>query len=71
MIGPDSKNFISRKYGIPLKVSIAEITNQTYNIEFILDSELKKEKNITKQIIIIILMEHLLILILDIFLIHL
>ena len=48
MIGPDSKNFISRKYGIPLKVSIAEITNHTYNVDFILESEIRKEQNKTK-----------------------
>ena len=48
MIGPHSKNFINRKYSIPLKVSIAEITNRTYNIEFVLESELKKEKNSKK-----------------------
>lgn len=47
MIGPDSKNFISRKYGIPLKVSIAEVMNETYDIEFVLESEIKdKEKKI-------------------------
>ena len=46
MIGPDSKNFISRKYGIPLKVSIAEVMNETYDIEFVLESEIKaKEKS--------------------------
>jgi chromosomal replication initiator protein len=43
MIGPDSKNFISRKYGIPLKVAIAEITNDNYDIEFILESQIKHE----------------------------
>ncbi len=40
MIGPDSKNFISRKYGIPLKVSISEIMNVNYDIEFILESQI-------------------------------
>lgn len=43
MIGPDSKNFISRKYGIPLKVAIAEIMNDNYEIEFILESQIKHE----------------------------
>lgn len=45
MIGPDSKNFISRKYGIPLKVSISEIMNHNYDIEFILKSQIVAEKN--------------------------
>lgn len=44
MIGPDSKNFISRKYGIPLKVSITEIMNRNYDIEFILESQIKTQK---------------------------
>lgn len=44
MIGPDSKNFISRKYGVPLKVAISEIMNQNYNIEFVLESQLKPAK---------------------------
>ncbi|MDF2951330.1 MAG: chromosomal replication initiator protein DnaA, partial [Anaerocolumna sp.] len=41
MIGPDSKNFISRKYGVPLKVAIAEIMNENYEIEFILESQIE------------------------------
>ena len=45
MIGPDSKNFISRKYGIPLKVSIAEVMNKTYDLKFILESEIEKANN--------------------------
>ncbi len=44
MIGPDSKNFISRKYGVPLKVSISEIMNHNYDIEFVLESQLKPAK---------------------------
>ena len=44
MIGPDSKNFISRKYGIPLKVSIAEVMNEIYDIEFILKSQINEEE---------------------------
>lgn len=44
MIGPDSKNFISRKYGIPLKVSITEIMNKNYDIEFVLESQLAAKK---------------------------
>lgn len=44
MIGPDSKNFISRKYGIPLKVSITEIMNRNYDIEFILESQIQVTK---------------------------
>ncbi len=44
MIGPDSKNFISRKYGIPLKVSIMEIMNRNYDIEFILESQIIETK---------------------------
>lgn len=44
MIGPDSKNFISRKYGIPLKVSIMEIMNRNYDIEFILESQIVETK---------------------------
>jgi chromosomal replication initiator protein len=47
MIGPDSKNFISRKYGIPLKVAITEIMNENYDLEFVLASQIEttKEKN--------------------------
>jgi|UPI00051B58EA chromosomal replication initiator protein len=45
MIGPDSKNFISRKYGIPLKVSIMEIMNRNYDIEFILESQIVETKS--------------------------
>lgn len=45
MIGPDSKNFISRKYGIPLKVSIMEIMNRNYDIEFILESHIIETKD--------------------------
>ena len=45
MIGPDSKNFISRKYGIPLKVSIAEVMNETYDTEFVLESEIMMDNN--------------------------
>jgi chromosomal replication initiator protein len=41
MIGPDSKNFISRKYGIPLKVAIEEIMYESYDIEFILESQIQ------------------------------
>jgi chromosomal replication initiator protein len=48
MIGPDSKNFISRKYGIPLKVAISEIMNDNYNIEFVLESQLKPAKTATE-----------------------
>jgi chromosomal replication initiator protein len=44
MIGPDSKNFISRKYGIPLKVSIMEIMNRNFDIEFILESQIVQTK---------------------------
>lgn len=44
MIGPDSKNFINRKYGVPLKVAISEIMNHNYNIEFVLESQLKPAK---------------------------
>ncbi|MDF2801644.1 MAG: chromosomal replication initiator protein DnaA [Anaerocolumna sp.] len=44
MIGPDSKNFISRKYGIPLKVSITEIMNQNYDLEFVLESQIISAK---------------------------
>ncbi len=44
MIGPDSKNFISRKYGIPLKVSITEIMNQNYDLEFVLESQIISKK---------------------------
>jgi chromosomal replication initiator protein len=36
----DSKKFISTKFGIPLKVSIEEITGKNFDIEFILSSEI-------------------------------
>lgn len=45
MIGPDSKNFISRKYGIPLKVSIAEIMDENYDLEFVLESQIEPIQN--------------------------
>lgn len=38
LIGSDSINFIKRKYGLPLKVAIEEITNVSYELEFILES---------------------------------
>lgn len=43
MIGPDSKNFINRKYGLPLKVAISEIMNDNYEVEFILESQIKHD----------------------------
>lgn len=45
MIGPDSKNFISRKYGIPLKVAITEIMDENFDLEFILESQIEPNKN--------------------------
>lgn len=44
-IGSDSINFIKRKYGLPLKVTIEEITNKNYDIEFILGSQAEKQKS--------------------------
>ncbi|BCN28706.1 chromosomal replication initiator protein DnaA [Anaeromicropila herbilytica] len=41
-IGSDSINFIRRKYGLPLKVAIEEVTNKNYEIEFILGSKAEK-----------------------------
>jgi chromosomal replication initiator protein DnaA len=35
----DSKKFITTKFGLPLKVSIEEITGKNFDIEFILSSE--------------------------------
>ena len=47
-IGPPSINIIRNKYYTPLKVSIAEIVNKEYEIEFILKSQSVSE-NETKQ----------------------
>lgn len=44
-IGSDSINFIKRKYGLPLKVAIEEVTNKSYEIEFILGSKAEKLQN--------------------------
>lgn len=44
MIGPDSKNFINRKYGIPLKVAITEIMDENYEVEFVLESQIAPTK---------------------------
>lgn len=38
LIGSDSINFIKRKYGLPLKVAIEEVTEINYELEFILES---------------------------------
>ena len=43
----DSKNFIIKKFGIPLRVSIEEITGKEFELEFILASDIK-EDNKTK-----------------------
>ncbi len=45
MIGPDSKNFISRKYGIPLKVAITEIMDENYELEFVLESQIEPSQS--------------------------
>ncbi len=44
MIGPDSKNFIIRKYGLPLKVAITEIMNQDFEVEFLSESQIESAK---------------------------
>ncbi|ROR22129.1 chromosomal replication initiator protein DnaA [Mobilisporobacter senegalensis] len=58
LIGSDSINFIKRKYGLPLKVAIEEITNLNYELDFILESatsnievknEVSPKKEITKK----------------------
>ena len=40
----DSKKFIIKKFGIPLRVSIEEIIGKEFELEFVLASELKEEK---------------------------
>ena len=43
LIGSDSINFIKRKYGLPLKVVIEELTDISYELEFILEKDAVKE----------------------------
>lgn len=55
LIGSDSINFIKRKYGLPLKVAIEEITDINYELDFILESvasniEVKNEVQAKKEI---------------------
>ena len=42
-VGPESVNFIKKKYGFFLKVAVAEILNKEYEIEFALQSKLVSE----------------------------
>ena len=54
LIGSDSINFIKRKYSLPLKVAIEEITGLNSELEFVLESkhsnqETKKELPIKKE----------------------
>lgn len=54
LIGSDSINFIKRKYSLPLKVAIEEITGLNLELEFVLESkhsnqETKKELPIKKE----------------------
>jgi chromosomal replication initiator protein len=46
----DSKRFISTKFGFPLKVSIEEITGRSYEIKFVLSSELNQKKETSNNI---------------------
>ena len=48
-IGPPSINIIRNKYELLLKVSIEEILNDPYEINFILQSQLDSEKKITEK----------------------
>ena len=41
-LGKDGVSFISKKYGIPIKVAIEEITGKNYEISIVLPDEAKK-----------------------------
>ncbi|MDO5291114.1 MAG: chromosomal replication initiator protein DnaA [bacterium] len=52
VLGSGSIDFISRKYGLPLKVAIEEVTGQSYELDFISSTQAKKQestKNETKK----------------------
>ena len=38
-----SKNYISSKYSLPIKVSITEVTGMEYDVEFILEKDASSE----------------------------
>ena len=48
VLGSGSIDFISRKYGLPLKVAVEEVTGSSYEITFISSSQANKENNQTK-----------------------
>lgn len=48
-LGSGSIDFISRKYGLPLKVAIEEVTNHSYEVAFISSTQASKEEK-TKEV---------------------
>jgi chromosomal replication initiator protein len=46
-LGKDGVNFISKKYGVPIKVAIEEITGKNYNISIVLPDEAEKITKVT------------------------
>ena len=43
-------NYISKKYALPIRVAIAEITGEDYEIEFILQEQTDKVKNFRNKV---------------------
>lgn len=43
VLGSGSIDFISRKYGLPLKVAVEEVTNHSYEISFVTSTQAQKE----------------------------
>ncbi len=44
VLGSGSIDFISRKYGLPLKVAIEEVTGQSFDVSFISSTQAQKEE---------------------------
>ena len=45
VLGSGSIDFISRKYGLPLKVAIEEVTGHNYEVDFISSTQAKTQEN--------------------------
>ena len=45
VLGSGSIDFISRKYGLPLKVVIEEVTGQSFDVSFISSTQAQKEES--------------------------
>ncbi len=53
VLGPGSIDFISRKYGLPLKVAVEEVTGHNYEVAFVTSSQAQQQetnKQISKKV---------------------